>query len=894
MTQSLDTQSAANQAEQRISLQLRRLVDSALALNADHSPAELLHLIVEHARALVAARLAVISLAIPAERLTPITVAVSSADAAAPDPPDVAGLAELVCGQRRSLRLSRAELEARAAEPSALNIPRRDWLAAPLIGRDEQALGMIALADRVEDGPFSAEDETLLTQLARLATAALEHAQNYAAEQQSRQIAERARDRIARLQAVTAAFSPALTPDQVATVVVDQGVRTMGASAGAVLLLTDDQRHFDLIGAMGYAPEVLEHWRRFSVDVPLPISDAIRTAMPVYLRSRAECAATYPDVAPLWEAINTVAIAAIPLVIQGRAAGVLALSFDHEQEFVPADRAFMLAIAQQCAQALERTRLLAASRAAEAYYRGIFERSGDAIVVIDAAGVYRDANPAAIDLFGYTRDELLGMEAVSLIVTDPDAAQPDDLLRLRNEGAWRGERVVQRKDGALVTIECQASAVRLPGETVYIAIFRDISERKSAEESLRFLAELSRQISAPLDYQERLERVVRLATPLMADWCAVNTLEADQSIRLLAVASTDLDHEALLQQLTPSFPLDLNAPYGLHRVLRTGQAEFYPEPASLPPAYADEPDQQRLLRRLGLSACICLPLWSRGRMLGALTFAITGSGRRYNAEDLARAEEVAYRVALALDNARLYAEAQSAVRDREELLSIASHDLKNPLSTIKGHAQLMRRRIMRGDIEPADRLIDGLSKIDMAVTRMTDQIDELLDFARLQIKQFLNLDRRVTDLVALAYQRAAAHQQLTFTHKIVVDAAVPELVGHWDVQRLERALDNLLSNAVKYSPNGGTITIRVAREHGSQGAWALIAVQDQGVGIPAADLPFLFERFRRGGNVAGRIKGTGIGLVSARQIIEQHGGAISVESEERVGSTFTVRLPLTM
>jgi signal transduction histidine kinase len=123
-----------------------------------------------------------------------------------------------------------------------------------------------------------------------------------------------------------------------------------------------------------------------------------------------------------------------------------------------------------------------------------------------------------------------------------------------------------------------------------------------------------------------------------------------------------------------------------------------------------------------------------------------------------------------------------------------------------------------------------------------------------------------------------------------VEAAEDELVGLWDTMRLARVLGNLLDNAIKYSPAGGTITVALGRDERAEGAWAMLAVRDQGMGIPAADLPHIFERFHRGSNVVGRI--AGIGLATARQIVEQHGGTITVESRPNKGSTFTVRLPL--
>jgi signal transduction histidine kinase len=196
-------------------------------------------------------------------------------------------------------------------------------------------------------------------------------------------------------------------------------------------------------------------------------------------------------------------------------------------------------------------------------------------------------------------------------------------------------------------------------------------------------------------------------------------------------------------------------------------------------------------------------------------------------------------------------------------------------------------------------MVTWLEQIESATTKMGSFINELLDLAQMQAGRPLDLERQPTDLVALTAQVAAQVQHTTSRHTIRVRAHVPELVGHWDPLRLERALANLLTNAVKYSPDGGEIEVEVGlgqgQEQGQEHEGSEVAVwsvRDHGVGIPAADLPHIFERFRRGSNVAGQIGGTGLGLSSARQIVEQHGGTISVHSEEGKGSTFTVRLPL--
>jgi signal transduction histidine kinase len=193
---------------------------------------------------------------------------------------------------------------------------------------------------------------------------------------------------------------------------------------------------------------------------------------------------------------------------------------------------------------------------------------------------------------------------------------------------------------------------------------------------------------------------------------------------------------------------------------------------------------------------------------------------------------------------------------------------------------------------PAGRLAAGLTNVDRSVTWMTRLVEQLLDVARTQEGRPLPLERRPTDLVALARRLATEHQLGTERHRIEVLSALSSLTGMWGANRLERVLANLLTNAIKYSPGGGTVRVTISRVEPADGCWAVVSVHDSGVGIPAADLPRLFKRFQRGANVSDRISGTGIGLATARQLVELHGGTISVESVQGAGSTFTVRMPL--
>jgi signal transduction histidine kinase len=296
---------------------------------------------------------------------------------------------------------------------------------------------------------------------------------------------------------------------------------------------------------------------------------------------------------------------------------------------------------------------------------------------------------------------------------------------------------------------------------------------------------------------------------------------------------------------------------------------------------------------LPVRSYLAVPVVARGgEVLGGLFFGHATAGMfTERAERLVIG--IAAQAAIALDNVQLYRQLQEALRTRDEFLAAAAHDLKSPLTGIKSMAQLLRRHLTQTDLASGERLAKGLASIDASAMQLSAQIDELLDLTRVQMGRPIELDRRPTDLVDLAQGVIAEQQRTTERHQLRFTSAIPALVGEWDAVRLVRVLDNLLANAVKYSPGGGAIEVSLARENDGGAAWAVLAVRDHGLGIPAADQPRIFERFRRARNVVGRIGGTGIGLASARHLVEQHGGTITVVSQEGVGSTFTVRLPLT-
>ena len=259
----------------------------------------------------------------------------------------------------------------------------------------------------------------------------------------------------------------------------------------------------------------------------------------------------------------------------------------------------------------------------------------------------------------------------------------------------------------------------------------------------------------------------------------------------------------------------------------------------------------------------------------------------------ARSARAFRNAALAEENERLYKQTQDILRVRDEFLSSVSHDLRTPLTTIRGLTQLSQRQLGRMELSESAALQRSLNGVERASRTMGRMIDDLLDISRIEAGRPISLNRQPTDLVALARQVVEEQQVLTQKHRITLETTSETLSGFWDPARLERVLINLISNAVKYSPDGGDVAVSLtatAPDH-AEDCWAEVRVQDAGLGIPAGNLPHIFEQFHRGSNVS-ELQGLGIGLAGARQAVEQHGGTLEAESTEGEGATFILRLPI--
>jgi PAS domain S-box-containing protein len=303
-------------------------------------------------------------------------------------------------------------------------------------------------------------------------------------------------------------------------------------------------------------------------------------------------------------------------------------------------------------------------RSSEERFRRLTEEAVEGLVLSEK-GVVFDANPSFTRMFGYGPGEVIGMNAIEFV---PPEDREMVTQRILAGDAEPYESRGLRKDGTVFPIEVRPRRLPYRGREVRVTSVLDTTERKRTEEALRFLAESSATLSSSLDYRETLAGLARLSVPYLADWCAVDTIEKDGSLSRLAVAHEDPEKVKLARALQERYPPDVDAPYGAPSVLRTGRSELVPEiPESLLDEAAVDEKHPELLRQLELKSYMIVPLVARGRTLGAITFVSAESGRRYGTDDLVMAEELARRAAMAVDNARLYEEAQKEVSERKKV-----------------------------------------------------------------------------------------------------------------------------------------------------------------------------------------------------------------------------------
>jgi signal transduction histidine kinase/FixJ family two-component response regulator len=420
------------------------------------------------------------------------------------------------------------------------------------------------------------------------------------------------------------------------------------------------------------------------------------------------------------------------------------------------------------------------------------------------------------------------------------------------------------------------------------AVQEAVAETQVAQRRLAFLAEATTLLASSLDYEATLSRLARLAVLYLADFCVVDVVDEVGKLRCVEVAHTDRRKEALVRRMRNYYQEKAYEIYPALPVLKTGRSLMYSDvtEAFLESTVADQ-EHLDILHELVPRSLMMVPLMASGKILGVLTFAVTEVGRRYGPEDLALAEDLTRRAALAVANARLYEEAQQALQIRDQFLSIAAHELKTPMTSILGTTQLLLRRLERNpNMEQRD--LGTLRLLTNQTNRLNRLVDSLLNLSRLEAGQ-LTIDHEPVDLTTLIRRVTEEMRIALDSHKIEYNGPDIPLIVLGDELRLEQVLQNLLQNALKYSSPGGKIVVNLENAANI----VSFSVSDEGPGIPQDAIPQLFNRFYRANNTGNRkVSGIGLGLYVVKEIVSLHAGTIEVQSEEGKGSVFSVKLPL--
>jgi len=558
--------------------------------------------------------------------------------------------------------------------------------------------------------------------------------------------AQRVSDRAARLQAVTAALGGAATAAEVADVVVSEGVAALGASGGS-LLVPDRDEHLDVAGSVGYGEALIDRLRDERRDAQLPAAWAMRSRQPVWLESRHERDELFPELVGLEP--RSVSMCAVPLIAGDRVMGALRFSFDVPRLFDADERSFVTALAGQGAQALERGALYDAQRAARSAAEELADRLARLQQVTAELTGARDVEEIADIVVSHAADALGSPLASMSLLVDDDTLRvirlhgASELTRQRwatfpvsanlpgSEAVRTNSIVVVRSveeldrrfpllagqapaDRTLVCIPLSIGSQRLGVISLSFPIETDVDnpaqmqflttlaetcsqaieraqallEARTAGDKLAFLAEAASELSRSLDYRTTLTNLARLVVPRLADWCSIQVLD-EGVLRTVAVTHTDPAKVAFAREMEERYPADLDAPTGVANVLRTGKSELYAEITDqMVVASARDEDHLRIIRELGLSSVLIVPLTTAGTTFGTISLVSAESGAHFGPDVLALVEDLARRAAVAVANAEEFRRQKGRLAEITRIAEVVQHAILPPVPRRAGNLNL--------------------------------------------------------------------------------------------------------------------------------------------------------------------------------------------------------------
>ena len=477
------------------------------------------------------------------------------------------------------------------------------------------------------------------------------------------------------------------------------------------------------------------------------------------------------------------------------------------------------------------------------------------------------------------------MEAALLVGYAGEMAIPSHALEaLLGVVGLVGATLARQRADAELAVLAQERAARAIAE---------VTERRS-----RLLSDVSKGLFASFDYEATLSGVARLLVPQFADWCAIELHEdtrggdgparsspaAKRCARLqaLAVEHVDPAKRGLVSRfLATSGPASRAA-----QVTTTGLSELHADiqEASLV-AWAGDSERAQIARELGMASAMIVPMSAPGGVYGALTLVASQPDRRYGSEDLAVAEEVGRRAGTALENARLYRQAQQAIAVRNQFLAVASHELRTPLTALMLVISGIERSLDRAPMTRA-AMKAKLASLARQGHRLNQLVGNLLDVSRLQAGR-LHVSLQRMDLSAVVRDVADRHEEEAARAGCTLEVELSgPIEGAWDPSRLDQVVSNLLSNAIESGAGKPFSVVAMA-----SGDVARVSVADAGIGIALEDHERIFQRFERAVTDTG-FSGMGLGLWISREIVTRLGGSIRVDSQLGEGARFTVELPI--
>ncbi len=529
----------------------------------------------------------------------------------------------------------------------------------------------------------------------------------------------------------------------------------------------------------------------------------------------------------------------------------------------------------------------------------IVDISADAIIALDDSFRIVRFNRGAEQIFHWTEAEMLGQPLDRLLPMATRAVHRGH-MRTFAEGASDARTMAHRrpiaglrKNGETFPAEASIARVTMDGDRTFMVTLRDVSERVKGEERQRLLATAGWVLAASLDVESTMATIAELPVPLLGEWSLLELLTPDGAMR--RAAATHLDphrHEdtaALLSKVAEPLELEPTAASSA-RVAHEAEAQRLTDiSAWLNANFHDTASRQRA-QSLGASAVLLVPLRAGGRAIGALHLVRTRPGAVHSLEEQQVADQFAGLAALALENARLYQQSRSAVRERDEMLAIVSHDLRNPVNAIVMLTGAVLKRdtpAAVADEEIAPMLRDEVEAVRAAARQADGLIQDLQDVSRISAGRLRVERRRVpaSDFLkecADMFEPVMEDAALRFVRRI--DDNLPVVLG--DQHRLTQVLSNLLGNAVRFTPHGGEIVLTASQLEDV----VRISVRDSGPGVAPDDVPRLFERYWQAPRLLRA--GSGLGLYIAKGIVEAHDGEIGVDSEVGKGAEFWFTLPL--